>query len=69
MQQVRNNRGEVIGYITTIHDGVQQIRNKTGRLLGWYDPQADRTTDAKTGNWMGVGNQIMMLLGNDLNGW
>ncbi len=67
MQVIRNSRGEVIGHITVVHGGIQQIRSKGGRLLGWYDPQSDRTVDAKTGNWMGIGNQLMMLLGNDLN--
>lgn len=63
MNYIRNSNGRVIGWTETVHSGVQQIRNANGKLLGWYDPTSDRTVDARTGNWMGIGNQLMILLG------
>lgn len=60
--QLRNSRGNLIGWIETVHDGRKQIRDGRGTLLGWYDPANDRTTSAKTGNWIGMGEQLTSLL-------
>jgi hypothetical protein len=60
--QLRDNRGLLIGWIDTIHGGRKQIRDNKGTLLGWYDATSDRTTCAKTGRWIGMGEQLTALL-------
>jgi hypothetical protein len=62
MQFIRNRRGIPIGQLLVLSNGVKRIYTTSGILLGWYDPACDRTTDAKTGNWMGYGDQTMLLL-------
>ena len=59
---LRNNSGQLIGWIDTVHGGKKQIRNSKSKLLGWYDPESDRTTCARTGNWIGMGDQLTSLL-------
>ena len=60
--QLRNNQGNLIGWIETINGGRKQIRNNRGALLGWYDANTDKTTCARTGRWVGMGEQLTSLL-------
>ncbi|MGB3725562.1 MAG: hypothetical protein WA981_07330 [Glaciecola sp.] len=62
MQFIRNKNGIPIGQLQTLSNGVKRIFSNKGALLGWYDPVSDKTIDAKTGNWMGYGDQTMLLL-------
>lgn len=64
MQFIRNQKGVVIGKLLTLQNGGKRIYGNNGQLLGWYDPESDRTVNAKTGNWMGFGDQTMLLLAN-----
>ena len=65
MQFIRDNRGIPIGRMQILGNGVRQIYSvNPSRLLGWYDPNSDKTIDARTGNWMGFGDQTMLLLAN-----
>lgn len=59
---VRNHKGQAIGILTILASGVIQIRNSSGILLGWYEPNSDKTIEAKSGNWFGYGNQLTLLL-------
>ncbi len=60
--QLRDNKGNLIGWIETEHAGRKTIRNSRGILLGWYDSSTDKTTCAKTGRWVGMGDQLTALL-------
>ena len=60
--QLRNNKGNLIGWIETVHGGRKQIRDSRGALLGWYDSASDKTTCARTGRWIGMGEQLTSLL-------
>ena len=62
MQFVRNQRGIPIAQLQTLSNGVRRIYSTKGVLLGWFDPISDKTIDARTGKWMGFGDQIMLLI-------
>lgn len=65
MHYIRNKNGVAIGMLNTVGNGVKQVYSlNPTRLLGWYDPQSDKTICAKTGNWMGFGDQTVLLLAN-----
>ncbi len=60
--QLRDNKGNLTGWIETVHGGRKQIRDNRGILLGWYDASSDKTTCARTGRWIGMGEQLTSLL-------
>lgn len=60
--ELRNNRGNLIGWIENVQGGRKQIRDSKGTLLGWYDATNDKTTCARTGRWIGMGEQLTSLL-------
>lgn len=62
MQFIRNQRGIPIAQLQSLTNGVKRIYSTSGKLLGWYDPASDKTIDARTGNWVGFGDQTMLLL-------
>ena len=63
MQFIRNRHGIAIGQLQILNNGVRNIYSVSPcRLLGWYDPSMDKTIDARTGNWMGFGDQTLLLL-------
>ncbi|WP_100644032.1 hypothetical protein [Alteromonas facilis] len=62
MQYIRDNQGIAIGKLWVLNNGNKRIYSANGILLGWYDASSDRTIDAKTGSWMGFGDQTMLLL-------
>jgi hypothetical protein len=66
MQFIRNQKGISIGKLLILPNGVIRIYSASGALLGWYDPGIGHTVNAKTGNWMGFGDQTMLLLANTL---
>jgi hypothetical protein len=64
MQFIRNQHGIPIAQLQILSNGVKRIYGTSGKLLGWYDPVSDKTIDARTGNWMGFGDQVMLLITN-----
>lgn len=67
MQFIRNNKGIAIGKLLVLDNGVKRIYSlNPSRLLGWYDPTSDKTIDAKSGSWIGFGDQTFLLLSNTL---
>lgn len=60
--KLRDNKGQLIGWIETVNSGRKQIRDSRGSLLGWYDAASDKTTCARTGRWIGMGEQLTALL-------
>lgn len=67
MQFIRNSRGIAIGKLHVLDNGVKRIYSVSpSRLLGWYDPESDRTVDAINGSWIGYGDQTFLLLSNTL---
>ncbi|MGS2721017.1 hypothetical protein [Paraglaciecola aestuariivivens] len=67
MQYIRNSKGQAIGMQQTLSNGIKQVYSvNPSRLVGWYDPSSDKTINAKTGNWMGYGDQTIMLLADSI---
>ena len=60
--ELRNTQSNLIAWIDKVYGGRKQIRYSKGTLLGWYDPDSNRTTSTKTGNWIGIGDQLTSLL-------
>jgi hypothetical protein len=60
--QLRDNKGNLIGWIETAHGRRKQIRDSRGTLLSWYDVASDKTTYARTGRWVGMGEQLTAFL-------
>jgi phage/plasmid primase-like uncharacterized protein len=62
MQFIRDNAGRSIGLLQTLQNGTRRIFTTGGTNLGWYDPTIDKTISARTGNWIGEGDQTIGLL-------
>ena len=60
-QDLRDNRGSLIGTIETKSDGKQVIRDSRGSLKGTYDPKSNQTRDSR-GSLVGTGNLLTTLL-------
>jgi hypothetical protein len=60
-QDLRDNRGSIIGTIETKSDGKQEIRDSRGSLKGTYDPKSNQTRDSR-GSLVGTGNLLTRLL-------
>ncbi|WP_077284723.1 hypothetical protein [Cognaticolwellia aestuarii] len=60
--QLRDDKGKLTGWIETANSGRKKIRNSRGALLGWYDATSDKTTCARTGRLIGIGDQLSSLL-------
>lgn len=58
-QTIRDRNQALLGRIETMSDGRQKATDLYGRLLGWYDPRRDVTTD---------GNLRVLARGNVLAG-
>jgi hypothetical protein len=59
-KQIRDRRGQVIGYIDDLPHRLQ-LRDRTGSLRGWYNKKDDRTYQ-RNGALFGYGDQLMRLL-------
>ena len=44
-QTIRDRNQVLLGTIETVSDGRQTASDRDNRLLGWYDPRRDVTTD------------------------
>jgi hypothetical protein len=44
-QIIRDRNQILLGTIETMSDGRQKATDRNNRLLGWYDPRRDVTTD------------------------
>ena len=44
-QTIRDRNQALLGTIETAYDGRQKATDRNNRLLGWYDPCRDVTTD------------------------
>lgn len=60
-QVLKDNRGHIIGKISTASNGVQTIKDASGHTKGTYDPRTNKTRDAR-GHEVGTGNQLTTLL-------
>lgn len=60
-QVLRDAKGMVIGRIATAADGVQTLRDAAGLPQGTYDPQSNKTRDAR-GAVVGDGNLLAALV-------
>ncbi|WP_303292318.1 hypothetical protein [Marinobacter sp. SS5-14b] len=60
-QELRDNKGVLLGRIKTLSDGKLEIRDNKGVLKGRYDPKSNETRDEK-GRPVGKGNFLTTLL-------
>jgi hypothetical protein len=60
-QVIKDARGLTIGRITTDSSGRQKAVDARGLTVGYYDPKANRTTDAR-GLKVGEGNLLAALI-------
>jgi hypothetical protein len=60
-QILRDSTGRTLGKITQANDGRLTLTDSTGRILGYYDPRANRTTKSD-GSSVGSGNLLTTLL-------
>jgi hypothetical protein len=60
-QILKDNKGHIIGKITTSLSGVQTLKDAKGYTKGTYDPKANITKDTK-GQKVGSGNLLITLL-------
>ena len=45
-QTIRDRNDRVLGYIETLADGRQKATDRDSKLLGWFNPHRNVTTDA-----------------------
>lgn len=60
-QTIRDARGLTLGRITTDASGRQRATNAQGITVGYYDPETDKTTDAR-GIKIAQGNILAALI-------
>jgi len=60
-QIIRDAQGHLLGKIIPASGGRLAIQDKGATILGYYDPQTDRTTRAN-GMFVGTGNLLTTLL-------
>lgn len=60
-QVIKDARGLTLGRITTEPSGRQKAVNARGLTVGYYDPKANKTTDAR-GLKVGQGNVLAALI-------
>jgi hypothetical protein len=60
-QILKDNKGHIIGKITTSPSGMQTIKDVKGHTKGTYDPKTNTTKDTK-GLKVGSGNLLITLL-------
>jgi len=60
--QLRDNKGNLTGWIERVHGGRKQIKESRGTMIGWYDATSDKTTCARTGRWIGMGEKLTDFL-------
>jgi hypothetical protein len=63
-QKLRDNRGNLIGTITTRSSGRREGHNHARHLMGVYDPKKDETRD-QDDTLVGYGDQLSYLLVSD----
>lgn len=61
VQTLKDNRSNIIGYIHTDSSGKQTIKDARSNIKGYYDPQTNKTKDARS-NIVGTGNLLTTLL-------
>lgn len=44
-QAIRDRNQALLGHTEAVSDGRQKTVDRNGRLLGWYDPRRNVTTD------------------------
>lgn len=60
-QELRDNRGYLIGKIIQKHDGSFEGRDANGYVKGTYDPKKNETRDSR-GYMAGKGNLLSSLI-------
>jgi hypothetical protein len=60
-QTIRDRNQVLIGTVETVPDGRQKATDRVDRMVGWYDPRRDGTTDS-TQRVVARGNVLAGLL-------
>ena len=60
-QQIRDQKGHLLGTISSSPNNQQNARDSHGRFLGSYDPHTNVTRDA-SGRAIGTGNSLASLI-------
>ena len=60
-QILKDNKGNIIGIITTSLTGIQTLKDAKGISKGTYDPKSNTTKDTR-GQKVGSGNVLITLL-------
>tara|TARA_B110000495_G_scaffold192720_1_gene197187 strand:+ start:724 stop:918 length:195 start_codon:yes stop_codon:yes gene_type:complete len=61
IQQIRDQKGHLLGTISSEPNEQQNVRDSRGRFLASYDPHTNVTRDA-SGRAIGTGNSLASLV-------
>lgn len=61
MRPIKNERFEIIAWVREDQDGRKALLDSHYRIIGYYDPRLDRTTDGQL-RYVGNGDLLMTLV-------